>query len=282
MTSVSPAKHLGQHFLTNPRTIARIADAVGGTAGQTVAEIGPGTGALTAELLRRGLHVLAVEMDDRCYPTLEDLSAQHDNRLTLIKGDALKLDTWLPHLPPGSPICGNLPYNVGTEITTRLLLAPYQPPTAEGRHPRAGGDPRYTAAQRSMSHPMVFMLQKEVIQRLTATGPSPHWGRLGVITHLLCEARRLFDVPPGCFNPPPKVMSSIVQLTPLPAPRYEVDFAKLDTLLRHAFGQRRKMLRSSLKTLLSEDQITACGIPATARPEELSTQELCNLSNAIK
>lgn len=268
MTHIPAAKHLGQHFLTNPRTIARIVEAIAPAPGQTIAEIGPGTGALTEHLLAAGSHVLAIEMDERCYPVLEALSARFDNRLTLVRGDALQLDTWLPLLPASSPITGNLPYNVGTEIVTRLLLAPYTP---VGRHPAPSG------AKDSLG-PMTFMLQKEVIQRLTATGPGEHWGRLGVLTHLLADAKRLFDVPPGCFTPPPKVMSSIVRLMPLPQPRYEVSLAKLDTLLRHAFGQRRKMLRASLKGLLTEQQITEAGILPTARPEQLATAHLVRLA----
>ncbi|MFZ2587414.1 MAG: rRNA adenine dimethyltransferase family protein [Alphaproteobacteria bacterium] len=314
MSHVAPAKHLGQHFLNNPRVIARIADAVGVTVGGLepalrspngevwVAEIGPGTGALTAELLRRGAHVLAVEMDTRCIPVLEALSAQHGNRLTVIHGDALNLDSWLPHLPAGSPICGNLPYNVGTEIVTRLLTYPSSRPQAvgvEGACPLTplGVMPAQAGIHVTQPSPrdslflqpttynlqptLTFMLQKEVIQRLVATGGNDHWGRLGVLTHLLSDATRLFDVGPGNFTPPPKVMSSIVQLRPLPAPRYPVDMDKLDVLLRAAFGHRRKMLRGSLKGLLTESQIESCGITPTARPEELTTHQLCTLANLL-
>lgn len=248
---VAPAKKLGQHFLHNPRVIDRITQAINPQQGQTIAEIGPGTGALTKPLLAAGAHVVAIEMDDRCWPILEAMP-----NLTLIKGDALKLETWLPLLPSGSLIVGNLPYNVGTEIVATLLESGTQ-------------------------HRMTFMLQKEVIQRICAKPGTGEWGRLGVLTQLYANARKLFDVPPGAFLPPPKVMSSIVDIAPLPAPRFKVDTARLDKLLRLSFGQRRKMLRVSLKGHLSEAQIAALGIPPTARPEEIPLEQLCTLANAL-
>lgn len=249
--TIPPAKKLGQHFLHNPRSIDRIVQSINPQPGQIIAEIGPGTGALTKPLLEAGAHIVAIEMDDRCWPLLETMP-----NLTLVKGDALKLDTWLPKLKTDSLIVGNLPYNVGTEIVATLLESGTQ-------------------------HRMVFMLQKEVILRICAQPGTGEWGRLGVLTQLYSNARKLFDVPPGAFTPPPKVMSSMVEITPLPKPRVPVDPAKLDKLLRLTFGQRRKMLRVSLKGHLTEDQINALKIPATARPEELSLESLCKLASEM-
>ena len=134
---------------------------------------------------------------------------------------------------------------------------------------------------------MVFMLQKEVVERICAKpgglhgGKAADWGRLGVLCDLLCEREYLFDVAPGAFNPPPKVMSSVVRLTPLARPRFPVDLAKLETVVRHAFGQRRKMLRASLRGLVSETDIQAIGLDPTARPETLSTEQFCQLANLL-
>lgn len=256
---VAPAKKLGQHFLHNPRVIDRIVQSINPQPGQIIAEIGPGTGALTKPLLEAGAHVVAVEMDDRCWPILEAMP-----NLTLVRGDALNLSSWLPLIPNNSKIVGNLPYNVGTEIVATLLTAASQIEHSNIR-----------------TSPFVFMLQKEVILRICAQPGGGEWGRLGVLTQLHSNARKLFDVPPGAFNPPPKVMSSMVEITPLPAPRFNVNPAQLDKLLRLSFGQRRKMLRASLKGHLSEEQITALGIKPTARPEELPLEHLCKLANAL-
>lgn len=262
MTIIRPAKHLGQHFLNNPRVIERIVGAINPQQGQSIAEIGPGTGALTHALLAAGAHVLAIEMDERCWPVLESLGTH----LTLIKGDALALTTWLPQLPPHAPIVGNLPYNVGTEIVTSLLLAPYISPHSAVREAR---------------HPMIFMLQKEVIQRICAKPGTSDWGRLGILCQLLADCKRLFDVPPGAFTPPPKVMSSIVAIHPLPAPRFPVDLNKLDIFLRTVFTQRRKMLRGTLKGKISEKNMLAIGINPTQRPEELTLEQVCGLARII-
>lgn len=249
---VKPDKRLGQHFLHDQRAIARIADAIGVAPGEVVAEIGPGTGALTKALLERGAKVVALEMDERCWPLLEAMDG-----VTLVRGDALEFGAWLHLLPQGGKVVGNLPYNVGSEMVARLCEL--------GR--RVG--------------PMTFMLQKEVVGRICARPGGGEWGRLGVVCQMACDARRLFDVAPGAFTPPPKVMSSVVEMVPLPAPRFAVDRDKLDRLLRAAFGQRRKMLRASLRGMVAEDAIAAAGIAPTKRPEELSLEELCRLAGAL-
>jgi len=254
-------KHLGQHWLHDPLVITRIAQrcAEGLVTGTTVVEIGPGEGALTQALIQQGLRVVAVELDPRCVAHLQALPAAATGQLQVIPGDALQLD-WPALLAStgARQVVGNLPYNVGTEIVARLLLLPQ--PLAR----------------------MVFLLQKEVVLRLVAKPNTADWGRLGVLTALLAESQRLFDVAPGAFSPPPKVMSSVVALHPLPRRRYAVDLAALDQVLRAGFGQRRKMLRGSLKPLLNEAQIIAAGANPTARLETLDLATLCRLAGQLQ
>jgi 16S rRNA (adenine1518-N6/adenine1519-N6)-dimethyltransferase len=261
MSGIRAAKHLGQHFLVNPHVISRIVDAIGPELNLPILEIGPGTGALTKPLLQAGAHVVVFEMDERCWPTLHTLAEQFKGQLTVIKGDALEhLPRFINTLQTSYILAGNLPYNVGTEMVVQALQLPHKP--------------------QHMAKHMIFMLQKEVVQRICPQTPSQQ-GRLGVLCNLLADCKKLFDVPPGAFSPPPKVMSSMVKLTPLPQPRYAVDFKRLDILLRTAFGSRRKMLRASLKGHLTEAQIAATGISPTARPEELRLEQLCLLANML-
>lgn len=263
-SGVRAAKNLGQHFLNNPRVIERIVTAVAPEEGEItsvpVFEIGPGTGALTRPLLAAGAAVTVFEMDDRCWPVLEAMGHEFPGKLTVVRGDALvELPKAVTALK-GTPyiLTGNLPYNVGTEMVVQALTLAAKPVR------------------------MVFMLQKEVVQRIVAGPHTPgQWGRLGVLCSLHAGCRKLFDVPPGAFTPPPKVMSSIVQLLPLPKPRYEVTPDKLDTLLRLTFGQRRKMLRATLKGIFTEETFAKLNIPATARPEELTLEQLCTLARAL-
>jgi len=254
--SVRPDKNLGQHFLHERGIIERIVSAIAPQQAEPIIEIGPGTGVLTKALLQAGASVTAIEIDDRCWPVLEDLSAQHNNRLTVVKGDALQA---LGHSVPvaGLKVVGNLPYNVGTEIVARLVTM--SPPPAE----------------------MTFMLQKEVVQRICAVPDTSDWGRLGVLCDLYANRQDLFDVAPGAFTPPPKVMSSVVRLTPLPSLRVAVNPAQLDKLLRLVFTQRRKMLRGILKGHITEETMLALGITPTHRAEVLTTAQLCALANAL-
>jgi 16S rRNA (adenine1518-N6/adenine1519-N6)-dimethyltransferase len=259
--NVSANKKLGQHFLRDGRVIGRIANVIieAVKPADTIIEIGPGTGALTTPLLPLPNQMVLLEKDHRCIEVLNALLAKHDKPATLANADALKAD-WQALAGQGAVVVGNLPYNVGTEIVASLL------------HAANAGVP---------VRRMFFMLQKEVVQRICAKPGNKNWGRLGVLSHLLSDCRSLFDIPPGAFNPPPKVMSSIVDITPLPAPRYKVDMAKLDRLLRLAFGQKRKMLRASLREALEESTIAQLGIDPAARPETLSTEQLCKLANAL-
>lgn len=249
---VRPDKRLGQHFLHERGVVERIATAVGVFEGERVVEIGPGTGVLTKALLEAGAVVTAIEIDERCWDGLEAMSRAYGGRLTVVKGDALQvLGREVP--VAGIKVVGNLPYNVGTEIVARLVVM---------RSPLE----------------MVFMLQKEVVERICAVPDTRDWGRLGVLCDLLCQREDLFDVGPGAFTPPPKVMSSVVRLTPLPAPRAEVDMVKLDKVLRLIFGQRRKMLRGVLKGVVSEDAMRGLGIDPSVRGEVLDTAAICGLA----
>lgn len=260
-------KRLGQHFLHDKRVIGRIVQTLPpATTAPEVIEIGPGTGALTTLLLEAGYRVQVVEKDPRWQALMQGLGAETGGRVTVAGDDALTVD-WPALLAAGQPVIGNLPYNVGTEIVARLVML----------------------AAMGKAHPpvMVFMLQKEVVERICARpggspgGKASDWGRLGVLCDLLCEREDLFDVAPGAFSPPPKVMSSVVRLTPLPRPRFDVDLAKLDLVVRQAFGQRRKMLRASLRGLLDEARIAAAGLDPTLRPEMVTTENFCRLAGMI-
>jgi 16S rRNA (adenine1518-N6/adenine1519-N6)-dimethyltransferase len=180
MNHIHANKSLGQNFLTDPRYRERIAKSVGATAGETVIEIGPGPGALTAELLELGIHVIAVEKDERMQEPLGALATRFPNQLTVNYEDALRT-RWAALGPTPVTLCGNLPYNVGTQLVIDALQT-------RGKFKR-----------------MVFLLQKEVVGRITASAGEDDWGRLAVFCQLHANCRKLFEVPPGAFTPAPKV-----------------------------------------------------------------------------
>ena len=237
--------------------IRKIIAAINPQKDETLIEIGPGQGALTKHLLETGTTVLAIEKDTRMDEPLSELSKNNENRLTVNFADAMKVN--FDEVAPYSPIklVGNLPYNVGTQIVMKALETPNK-----------------------FSY-LTFMLQKEVVERIVATPDTSDWGRLAVWCDLLCERKKLFDVPPTAFFPKPKVTSAIVQLIPLDQPRFDVDNKALSHLLKATFGKRRKMLRASLKGMLTEKQIESCGIYPTARPETLSTEDFCKLTRKL-
>jgi len=251
-------RSLGQNFLLDLNLTRRIARAAGGVADCDVIEIGPGPGGLTRALLLEGARrVIAVERDERCLPALEELALAFPGRLNVISGDALEIDPASLGNPPRK-IAANLPYN----IATALLLAWL---------PRIGAFESFT-----------LMFQKEVAKRLAAKPRSKDYGRLSVITQWLAEVELLFDISPKAFVPPPKVTSTVVRLTPRAQPLAPCDIQDLERVTAAGFGQRRKMLRQSLKSLGDPAKlIAACGAPETARAEELSVEQFCAIARAF-
>lgn len=259
-------KSLGQNFLFDLNLTARIARASGPLDGVTVVEVGPGPGGLTRALLACGARrVIAVERDQRCLPILAQIASRYPGRLTVIEGDALEVDV-AAHLA-GEParIVANLPYNVATPLLTGWLTDSRWPPWWQS---------------------LTLMFQREVAERIVATPDEPKdYGRLGVLCGWRAEAHILFDVPPSAFVPPPKVTSSIVHLIPRPAPA-QVRTATLEAVTQAAFGQRRKMLRQSLRSLdLSGTNgdatalLERAGLPPTARAEEIPVEGFVRLAN---
>ncbi len=256
---IAAKKALGQNFLFDLNLTAKVARAAGDLAGATVIEVGPGPGGLTRALLSAGAaKVVAIERDERCVAALEAVSAHWPGRLEIVSGDALKTD--IPALAQGKTvkIIANLPYNIGTELLVGWLTAPW-PPFWES---------------------LTLMFQREVAERIVAEPGDNAYGRLGVLAGWRTEARIAFDIPPQAFSPPPKVWSSVVHITPRREP-LPADLAKLERVTQAAFGQRRKMLRQSLKPLGGVTLLTRCGIDATRRAETLSVAEFVQLANAV-
>ena len=253
-------KSLGQNFLLDLNLTGRIARAAGANDGGTFYEVGPGPGGLTRALLAEGADkVIAVERDERCLPALADIAAAYPGKLEVISADAMAMDEGTL-LPRGARIAANLPYNVGTALLIRWLTLPTWPP--------------FWASA-------TLMFQKEVAQRITAQPGSEHYGRLSVLAQWRATAKILFDVNRGAFVPPPSVTSAIVRLEPRPEPLAPARLGDLEKITAAAFGQRRKMLRQSLKPLGGEEMITKAGIDPTARPEELTIQQFAALARAL-
>jgi 16S rRNA (adenine1518-N6/adenine1519-N6)-dimethyltransferase len=253
-------KSLGQNFLFDERLVERIANATGPLAGINVVEIGPGPGGLTRALLAAGAaRVVAVERDPRCVEALQGLAANASGRLEIIAGDALKLDAASLVAAPRRLIA-NLPYNIATPLLLGWLK------------------------QIDCWQALAILLQKEVAQRITAAPGGKAYGRLSVITQWLCLPQALFDIPPGAFRPPPKVTSTLLGLMPRAEPLARCDFADLERVTAAAFGQRRKMLRASLKSLGVDAQALCEGaaIVPTARAEELEVEEFCGLARGYR
>jgi len=253
---LSAKRGLGQHYLLDLNLTRRIARDAGDLAHGTVIEIGPGPGGLTRALLETGArHVVAVERDERCRPALEEIAAAFPGRLTIVMGDALAVGIGALG-PAPRRIVANLPYNISTALLLRWL------------------------AEISAIAGLTLMFQKEVAERLLATPRNKDYGRLSVLVQWLCEPRRLFDIPPRAFTPPPKVTSTVLQLTPRPRPLHPASKTALERVTAAAFGQRRKMLRQSLRALTpaAADLLAAADIPDTARAEELTVEQFCALT----
>ena len=255
-------KALGQNFLLDLNLTARIARQAGDLSACDVLEIGPGPGGLTRALLAEGArHVLAIEKDRRCIPALEEIAAHYPGRLTVLEGDALKIDP-MAHLRPPVRVLANLPYNVGTELLLRWLSPPRWPPFWQS---------------------LTLMFQREVAERITAAPGSKAWGRLGVLAQWRSEARIVMRLPPEAFAPPPKVHSAVVHLRALERPRCAADAETLSHLVARAFNQRRKMLRSALRGLAPdiEARIAAAGLSPTMRAEQVPLEGFCALARAL-
>jgi 16S rRNA (adenine1518-N6/adenine1519-N6)-dimethyltransferase len=260
---LAPRKALGQNFLFDLNLTGRIARAAGPLDGVAVLEVGPGPGGLTRALLAAGAaRVVAIERDERCLPALAEIAAAYPGRLDLVQADALKVDPNEFLLPGPARIVANLPYNVGTALLTRWLTAERWPPA-------------WASA--------TLMFQREVADRIVAD-PSRRsdYGRLGVLCGWRVQARILFEVPPEAFTPPPKVTSAVVLIEPRPAP-LPCSVRALESVTRAAFGQRRKMLRQSLKGLGREpaELLAAAGIDGSRRAEEVPVDGFVALANAL-
>ncbi|MCB1476515.1 MAG: 16S rRNA (adenine(1518)-N(6)/adenine(1519)-N(6))-dimethyltransferase RsmA [Rhodobiaceae bacterium] len=254
-------KSLGQNFLLDLNLTAKIARAGGPLEGTTIVEIGPGPGGLTRSLLAEGAaHVIAVEKDARCLPALEEIGKACPGRLTVVEGDALAVD--LGNMVRGpARIVANLPYNVGTALLTGWLSLESWPPWFSS---------------------LTLMFQREVAERIVARKGDDHYGRLAVLAGWRARSRILFDVPPQAFTPPPKIMSSVVRLEPL-AVDDDVSPRLLSHITQAAFGQRRKMLRASLKSLGMDTGalLDEAGIDPTKRAEEIDIDGFLALARAF-
>lgn len=255
-------KSLGQNFLLDLNLTAKIARRAGDLDQCDVLEIGPGPGGLTRALLAEGArHVVAIERDARCLPALAQISRNYPGRLHVIEGDALAIDP-TSFLTPPIRIVANLPYNVGTELLVRWLTPEKWPPF-------------WTS--------LTLMFQREVAHRIVARPGSKAYGRLSLLVEWRCNARIAFDIPPEAFTPQPKVTSSVVTFERLGQPRYPADPAILERLIQQAFGQRRKMLRASLRGLRHniDELLQLAGIAPTDRAEAVDLQRFCALARLL-
>ncbi|MDA0338990.1 MAG: 16S rRNA (adenine(1518)-N(6)/adenine(1519)-N(6))-dimethyltransferase RsmA [Proteobacteria bacterium] len=258
-------KALGQNFLLDLNLTDRIAREAGAAPGATIYEVGPGPGGLTRSLLNaRADRVIAVEKDYRCLPALAEIEAAYPGRLTVIEADAMKVDEPAQIAGSSGPvrIIANLPYNVSTILLAKWLSVEVWPPWFSS---------------------LTLMFQREVADRISAAPGSRTYGRLSVLSQWRTRPRRLFDLPPRAFVPAPKVTSSVVHFDILDEPIAPANFKVLQEVVQAAFGQRRKMLRSSLKALNVDVGALFDGsdIAADRRAETLSIQEFCELARAL-
>lgn len=252
------SKALGQNFILDRQLLARIAAVPGPLNGQTAYEVGPGPGGLTNALLEAGANVVAVERDRRCIPALAELQADFPNKLRVLDADALSIDE-RAEAGDGAHIVSNLPYNVGTALLLRWLSGPWPP----------------------WWQSLTLMFQREVAERIVAAPGSKDYGRLSILSQWRSDARIVMNVHRSAFVPPPKVMSAVVHIVPREMPK-GVTLSVLERLTESAFGQRRKMLRSSLKELPGAlDTLAALGIDSARRAETVSVPEFVAIAREL-
>jgi len=248
-------KSLGQNFLTDPNILKRIVDSAGPLEGRTVIEVGPGPGGLTREIIKRPCHeIILIEQDSRAIPFLEELREHFSGKFTLLNADALTLSLSTLGKHPRKMIA-NLPYNISVPLLIQILQ------------------------DIENFESLTLMFQKEVAQRLFAQPHSKDYGRLSIMCQWASNVKKQFDLPPGAFVPAPKVTSTVVGFTPNTL-REDVPWEALETITKAAFSQRRKMLRASLKELISSplEVLEAANIDPERRAESLSVSEFCNLT----
>ncbi len=247
-------KRFGQHFLNDDVIIERIVSAIGANEDTTLVEIGPGEGALTRKLVQHCPRMHAIELDR---DLIESLRHRFPS-MTIIQSDVLKVD-FTQFQPTPIRVAGNLPYNISTPIIFHLL--------SHHQHIDA----------------MIFMLQKEVVDRICALPGSKQYGRLSVMTQAQCRTDYLFDVPPEAFDPPPKVDSAIVRLTPFKSapPIQQALLERLNHVVIHAFSMRRKTLRNALKGIAQESDLKACGVDPSARAETVPVEKFIELTEHL-
>ena len=255
--NVGAKKGLGQHFLLDLNLTRRIAKAAGQINKGTTIEVGPGPGALTRALIEAGANVIAIEKDTRCIPALTSLTEIAEDKLNVLEGNVLKMDlSCLGETP--RRIISNLPYNIGTELLLKWLQTP------------------------KSFESITVMLQKEVASRLIASPGSKSYGRLSVFARRCWKINLVFNINPKAFVPPPRVDSTLIHLRPLAEPIAEIDENTLSRVTAAAFGQRRKMLRSSLKKLGDAEYLCKItNLDPTARADQLSIEDFYKLSAAI-
>jgi len=244
-------KRLGQHFLLDLNLTARIARSVANLGEGTTIEVGPGPGGLTRALLEAGAQVVTIEKDPRCRSIIAELADAYPGRLTAMEGDALTIDAAALGAGPRR-IVSNLPYNVGTELLIRWLE-------------------KATAFES-----FTLMFQTEVANRLVAPANTGAYGRLSVLAQWLCDVKKIYDLPPSAFTPPPKVSSAVVHFTPKTLDKNAPSFEAVEAVTAAAFGQRRKMIRSSLKNYA--DKFKTIGINDENRAENLTVKNFIDLA----
>jgi 16S rRNA (adenine1518-N6/adenine1519-N6)-dimethyltransferase len=263
-SGLSAKKSLGQNFLLDFNLTRRIARAAGPLEGATIVEVGPGPGGLTRALLLEGASkVIAIERDERCLAALSDIAALYPDRLDIVAADAREVDYQALALLQPARIVANLPYSVATPLLVGWLKTDPWPPWFDR---------------------LVLMFQREVADRIVAKPGGKDYGRLAVLSQWRTRPRILFTLPGAAFTPKPKVDSALVEFVPREVAEPACDVAALERVTAAAFGQRRKMLRSSLRQVApdSEALLARLGIEPTARAEELTVADFCRIANALQ